>query len=353
MGNTQASNSILAKSRALYGRRLTGQDYQQLMNCRDLPEVITYLKSRTAYARALEGADPTRVRRAELEVRLRQNLFDQYAALCRYEMNIGHDFYRYFILKAEVRALANRLQELAAPGSETLRLYQMPQFIRRHSKLDAAALASARDLASLTAVVEGTVYHPILMSFCEKAGFVLDKDGVLQVQAALDQLIYNTMEELVAKKLHGAAKKDMDYLLRRKSDLAAIVYMYRLKQMIGADRAYLLPRLAVGYSNMSQKQLLYLMDAADCEDFVHRLARTPYAREFFGSSFTRVEDAVQRLDYRWHLKKLRFSTDPSVVLFCYIFLAENELTNLTHIIEGVRYHLPPEKIAPLLVGVGD
>ena len=54
-----------------------------------------------------------------------------------------------------------------------------------------------------------------------------------------------------------------------------------------------------------------------------------------------------------HLKKLRFSTDPSVVLFCYIFLAENELTNLTHIIEGVRYHLPPEKIAPLLVGVGD
>lgn len=62
---------------------------------------------------------------------------------------------------------------------------------------------------------------------------------------------------------------------------------------------------------------------------------------------------MQRLDYRWHLKKLRFSTDPSVVLFCYIFLAENELTNLTHIIEGVRYHLPPEKIAPLLVGVGD
>ena len=72
------------------------------------------------------------------------------------------------------------------------------------------------------------MYKRQLLSFCEKAGFVLDKDGVLQVQAALDQLIYNTMEELVAKKLHGAAKKDMDYLLRRKSDLAAIVYMLSL-----------------------------------------------------------------------------------------------------------------------------
>lgn len=353
MGNTQASNAILAKSRALYGRRLTGQDYQQLMNCRDLPEVITYLKSHTAYDRALEGADPTRVRRAELEVRLRQNLFDQYAALCRYEMNIGHDFYRYFIIKSEVRALSNRLQELAAPGTETLRLYQMPDFIRRHTKLDMAALSTARDLESLALAVEGTAYQPLLLSFAEKAGFVLDKDGVLQIQAALDQLIYNTMEDLVQKKLHGAARRDMDYLLRRKSDLAAIVYMHRLKQMMHADRAYLLPRLAVRYSNMTQKQLLYLMDAADCEDLVHRLARTPYAREFFGTAFTRVEDAVQQLDYRWHLKKLRFSTNPSVVLFCYIFLAENELTNLTHIIEGVRYHLPPEKIASLLVGVGD
>lgn len=353
MGNSQASNAILAKSRALYGRRLTGQDYQQLMNCRDLPEVITYLKSRTAYDRALEGADPTRVRRAELEVRLRQNLFEQYGALCRYERNIGHDFYRYFILKAEVRALSNRLQELAVPGIEALQLYQMPDFIRRHTKLNMTALASARDLEGLAAAVEGTVYHPILTGFVEKAGFVLDKDSVLQIQAALDQLIYNTMENLVQKKLHGAARKDMDYLLRRKSDLSAIVHMHRLKEMNHADRAYLLPRLAVGCSNMSQKQLLYLMDATDSEDFVHRLARTPYASEFFGSPFTHVEDAVQRLDYRWHLKRLRFSTDPSVVMFCYIFLAENELTNLTHIIEGVRYHLPPEKIAPLLVGVGD
>ena len=353
MGNSQASNAILAKSRALYGRRLTGQDYQQLMNCRDLPEVITYLKSHTAYDRALEGADPSRVRRAELEMRLRQNLFEQYAALCRYERNIGHDFYRYFILRAEVRTLSNRLQELAAPGTQPLQLYQMPDFIRRHTRMDPMALASARDLDSLAAAVDGTVYQSILLSFAQKAGFVLDKDGVLQIQAALDQFIYNTMDSLVQKKLHGAARKDMAYLLRRKSDLAAIIHMHRLKQMNHADRAYLFPRLAVGCSNMSQKQLLYLMDAADCEDLVHRLARTPYASEFFGSAFTHVEDAVQRLDYRWHLKKLRFSTDPSVVLFCYIFLAENELTNLTHIIEGVRYHLPPDKIAPLLVGVGD
>ena len=53
-------------------------------------------------------------RRASLEALLRQNLFEQYASLCRYEMNIGHDFYRYFIIRSEVQAISNRLQELHA-----------------------------------------------------------------------------------------------------------------------------------------------------------------------------------------------------------------------------------------------
>ena len=80
---------------------------------------------------------------------------------------------------------------------------------------------------------------------------------------------------------------------------------------------------------------------------------TPYASEFYGASFDYIEEGVRKIDYRWHLKKLRFSTNPSVVLFCYIFLAENELTNIIHIIEGVRYGLAPDDIATLLVGVGD
>ncbi len=352
MGNKQASNAILAKSRALYGRRLTARNYEELAACRDLPELITYLKNRTSYRQALENVDPNRVRRAELELRLRQDLFDHYSALCRYGMNIGHEFYRYFIIRAEVEAITGRAQEIAVPGSDKLHFHQMPEFIRRHSKLDLIGLSQAADLYQMTEALAGTAYEPILHHFEGIPGFSLDKDGVIQLEAALDQYLYDVMERLVQKKLSGSARRDMDYLLRRKSDMQAIVDIHRMKSMMGADRAYLMPRLAVRYSNMTQKQLLYLMDAKDPRDLIYRLARTPYAREFFGMEFKYVEDAVQRLDHRWHLKQFRFSTDPSVVLFCYVFLAENELNNLIHIIEGVRYHLPQDQISQLLVGVG-
>ena len=119
------------------------------------------------------------------------------------------------------------------------------------------------------------------------------------------------------------------------------------------DRAFIKKRVSLSVSNMTPRQLDNLMDAQDAQDVIHRLVNTPYASEFYGASFDYIEEGVRKIDYRWHLKKLRFSTNPSVVLFCYIFLAENELTNIVHIIEGVRYGLAPDDIATLLVGVGD
>ena len=65
-----------------------------------------------------------------------------------------------------------------------------------------------------------------------------------------------------------------------------------------------------------------------------------------------IEEGIGRIQHRWHLKRLRFSTNPSVVMFCYIYLAENEIRNITHIIEGVRYRMTPEEIGGMLIGAG-
>lgn len=44
-------------------------------------------------------------------------------------MNIGHDFYRYFIIRSEVQAITTRLQELHAPDGD-VSIYTMPDFIK-------------------------------------------------------------------------------------------------------------------------------------------------------------------------------------------------------------------------------
>ena len=157
---TQASNAILAKARAMYGRRLTARNYQELLNCRDLPDLISYLKTRTSYSEALQAANPATTHRAQLETLLRLNLFEQYASLCRYEMNIGHDFYRYFIIRSEVQAITTRLQELHAPDGD-VSIYTMPDFIKKHSCLNLNAMSMATSFKMLVLALEGTPYAKI------------------------------------------------------------------------------------------------------------------------------------------------------------------------------------------------
>ena len=252
MGNTQASNAILAKARAMYGRRLTARNYQELLNCRDLPDLISYLKTRTSYSEALQAANPATTHRAQLETLLRLNLFEQYASLCRYEMNIGHDFYRYFIIRSEVQAITTRLQELHAPDGD-VSIYTMPDFIKKHSCLNLNAMSMATSFKMLVLALEGTPYAKILQPFADDPDFALENSGLLELEAALDSFVNSQVEQIASTKLSGKSKEEMLYLLRRQSDLQAIADIYRLKSVLRADRAFIKKRVSLSVSNMTPR----------------------------------------------------------------------------------------------------
>ena len=53
-----SGNAVLAKARALYGRRLRADDYRRLMGCRTMPELAAALKEYPLYAEALAEVNP-------------------------------------------------------------------------------------------------------------------------------------------------------------------------------------------------------------------------------------------------------------------------------------------------------
>ena len=94
------------------------------------------------------------------------------------------------------------------------------------------------------------------------------------------------------------------------------------------------------------------MEAPDAEKALQTLKGTAYAA-FAERGDRSVEQVSAKLIYDRAKGLVRFSTFPSVVMMSYVALAENEAENLTHIIEGIRYNIPPEEISRLLIGVGD
>ena len=62
-----SGNAVLAKARALYGRRLRAEDYRRLMGCRTMSELAAALKEQPLYSAALADVNPQYARRAQLE----------------------------------------------------------------------------------------------------------------------------------------------------------------------------------------------------------------------------------------------------------------------------------------------
>lgn len=352
MGSNQAYNAILAKARAMYGRRLTAQNYQDLLGCRDLPEVLNYLKSRTPYGAVLQEMNSLLVRRAQIEAILRQNLLNQYASFCRYEMTIGHEFYRYFILYGEIQQILNRLHELHSKD-KAIDIQTRPDFIVKHNRLNRHAIHQATDVQMLVLALAGTPYAKVIGEVASKPDFSLEANGILELEAALERFFYGELAKIARKATSGKEQEEVLYMLGRQSDLKAIEDIYRLKSVLNADAELVERCICKNVTNITKKQWEYLINAETAKDVLQNLIHTPYAHELYGTEFTYVEDWIRKADYIWHRKQLRFSTYPSIVLFCYIFLAENELANVIHIIEAVRYGLPQDEISQVLLGVGD
>ena len=344
------SNAMLAKSRAMYGKGLTDRNYADLLACHTVSEVAAYLKTKTHYASCLTSITPQSVHREQLEVLLKRYLFAQYAILSRYEISIGQDFYSYFVVKSELEMVLSQLHKINAQ-EHIIAGDAEPGFIKKFSRLEESEIASANNLLQLAQVLKGTEYGEILHSFVEKMDFDLQRDGTLEIEAALMNYEYSVMEKLARKHLRGKNLQEVLEILQRQSDFLAITNIYRMKRMLGASSEYIRCRISMEHTLLSDKKIMQLLQTDDQEEFLRVLKTTRYGKELSNVAYEYIEDGIQKVQYHFHLKKFRFSTNPSAVMLCYFFLTEIELTNVIHIVEGIRYGMSSEEIERLLVGI--
>ncbi len=348
MMSSFSSNAILAKSRAMYGRRLTEQNYLDLINCRSVGEIASYLKTRTSYADIFEGVATANIHRGRLEEIFKKRLLKQYASLCRYEMSIGQEFYRYFILKNDITQILS-IVRLLSIGRSGDYLFSFPAFFSEHTDLDLFKLASIDSYAGLLDALSGTEYKEILAPFEKTAKAARES---LDIEAALYNFFYSKLWQLANKDFKGSRLEGMLDVLRIQVDMRAIVNLYRLKKMLHADETLLMRFIIPEISNFTGKEISLLVQSPSAEEMLKSLELTFYGKQLKAIDFEYVEVATHKILNNWSKKHFRFSTDPTVVMFCYISIAENEIDNIIHIVEGVRYHVPADKIKPMLIGAG-
>lgn len=349
MLNKYSSNTILAKTHAMYAGRLTASNYNDLLNCKSVGDIATYLKNRTVYADVLQDAMTESLHREQLESILHKRLFNQYAALCRYELSIGTELYRGFIIRAEVEEILTFLRFLCNNHPEDY-IFSLPPFLTDHTQVNLFALAEVKDFEGILRVLNGTDYFHVVEPFVKQSKETGEID-YFSIEAEMKKFEFHKLCSIVAEAFGGKYKKEVIQYLEREIDIKNIINIYRLKRTIRASREEIRQTLVFGHSVLSHQEFDVLAGAATEEEFLSRLKATHIGQRLQEKSYDYLEEGLQKVRFDLEKRSFRFATNPYIVMFSYIFLAENEIQNITHIIEGIRYAIPPETIKSMLIGV--
>lgn len=341
-----SANAIYTKSKAMYGRRLTYKNYVEMMSCPHVADVATYLSTSTQYSEVFSDIQLTSISRILLENSLRKHLFNQFSSICHYQRAIGQELYKYFIIMSEIEQILSCIRFLKTERKDDY-LFSMPAFMNKHTEIDLFKLARAETIFDVIVALEGTDYEKMISKH------VIDGNiNLLMIEAELHRYLFRETHALAQKSLKGKEKEDFLKTVHMQFDMTLISNLYRLKKYfkIPADDIYNYIKVTFRASNFTQKQISEMIQAEDTDELFRVLEKTIYGKSLNFDNSTSIEKCIQKYEFDWASKRMTFSTYPSVVMFCGILLARNEIQNIIHIEEGIKYHIPKNEIENSLIG---
>ncbi len=331
-------NAVLAKSRAKYGKSLKEEDYRQLVECRTVPEVAAYLKTRTCYSGALTGLIESEIHRGQLEPLLRQEVYLDIFSLSRYTTDNAVSVSDFVTAKLDIEQIVRCLMMMNIGKSEDFAL-SVPLSLDKYSAVSLKQLAQVRSYDDLLSALARTRYYQVLKAFTPKEGEELK---IADIEIALNNKNYSMAVEAIARIKNKAEQKELRDLFNAFIDFENLERILRLKKYHNF-RPETVRSLLIPYGKLSKKAVEDLCNADDVKD-VYELARNTYLGTHLSKlqyyDNTQISIALINVYCKHHL---RLSPNPTIVMISYIFLKQIEIRNIVYLIEATRYGMPPDE----------
>ncbi|MCI8360162.1 MAG: V-type ATPase subunit [Clostridiales bacterium] len=340
----KASNSILTKARAKYGRRLTPKNYRDLTALGSVGDVAAYLKTHTHFAEGLAGIQESALHRGNLEKLLRQSNLKDIDQLCQFERSVGDHLFEYIVMRGEIDELLRFVRHLTAGHPEAY-ILDMSYRFNHFTRLDLLALPKLKSYGELAAQLRNTRYGKVMKPFEEgKLDYSMGN-----LESAFDRFLYGETFAMLERSFSGDTKKELTFILSLEIELSNIRRIYRDKRYYDGSAAALAEHILPYHCLLSPRQLEAMLRAADGNEVLSILRSSRYGKYAARFDPAEIDGFARRVMQDYCERKLHFSTHPAVVMACFFRFADNEVDNVTNIIEGIRYGLPPDRIGAMLV----
>lgn len=346
--NSYSDNALMTKVRALYGKGLHAEDYRKLLQAKTVGAIASYLKEETSYKESLAEVQEELIHRGQLENLLRKRVLNVSLSLLKYSYD-DKLFLMVYTMQNEVTELLEAIRLLNA-GESGRYIVALPAYLARYLSFDLYGLAAIKSFDGLLEVLAHSPYYEVLASFRPARGN--QSINIAACERALLTHYFSTLQTYVKEHYRGSTRDSLEDLFHFQIDEHNLTTLFRLKRFYRYTpdqlREVVLPLEGALSSRFYQR----LLETRDDREFLEVLSghsravrRYDLGRQADG---TDIVGQLGRIQQRSALKAFRFSSRPIVVVINYLTLLEIEVSNIIHIIEGIRYEMPAEEISALL-----
>ncbi len=227
-------------------------------------------------------------------------------------------------------------------------LFSFPVFYNERSYLDLYKMAQAKNEDELLETVCGTIYYDVLKNALP---IYLISENLMVIQTAFASFLDKEFIKLTEgkKKSDLSDKSEVGKLYKTLNDVTLVTSIYRMQRFTSvSDRARTAAHQRL--TLLTDKQFSNIINVSDA-DYLCDIISDTYQSDVIPENGDTFSHTADKYLYRVFSTAVKRSTDADTMLFAYIWLAENEIKNIIHIIEGIRYGMTPVEILPMLCGI--
>lgn len=340
-----SENAVTAKVRALYGKRITPHQFDELCYKNNNLEVISFLKNHPSYKKALEGVSEETQHVHLIEDILNKEIFNIYGKLLKFVSRKNTAFYNHIVLISEIYQLSE-ITKLIAFNKEENYIREMPSYLKEYSSFDITKLAKVRSFSELLNAMEDTIYYETLKKV------PCDKDLIpnyIFCERLLRQFYFTQIEKIINKNYKGKTKNNLLDIFGTQAELENINAIYRMKKYYEVPENEIISLLIDFNNRISKTVIEKMVKAHNAEEILSIMGQSKFKKYFDKQNFMFIEYSSDCIKYNLNKRYLTFSTDAATAFTAFMVLKSLEVQNIINIIEGISARNSPENIHKLIV----
>ena len=334
---------LASKIRAMKGKMLKTEDYQQLLQKKSVKDIANYLKNNTYYAETLKDLDETDAHRGDLELKFEQAIVNDAIKVAKYLRGADKKVFKFVYLKHDIEDIKRMFRTLLM-GKKLTEIDSREFTLGEYSFVDFKTALAARNIRDLVDTLKGSIFYDTLSPLVKQENEL----DLFAAEMALDLFYYDTVFETLKRYKASKGTSKIETAIRMEADLKNIFMIYRGKKYYGVTKELLHLYLIPFHYKLRKEDFDQLIEAANAEELVQLLQSKYYSTKI---QFSQDNWEHQFYELVQYIMRSSMVFDPYTIspMMAYIYLKEIECMNVTTIIEGIRYQVDTSSIKELLV----